>query len=222
MRVYLKVGKGIRASCGVEETRRKGFTLTEVSIAMAVVMILSAVVLPGITNAYYNSILRGTVHEFSGLLQGARTAAVQLNSNIATGKLTEGSRQYLYADINDNGTWENSSVSVNGVNISSEPVVALPRGVSIMFSPEGPGAPSALDAEHTTFNSVQERDIHFDPRGLPFGVETGPPDVVVRDSGFVYYLTDTRPLGHNGWAAVSVTPAGRIKVWYWYGGNWGN
>ncbi len=38
--------------------------------------------------------------------------------------------------------------------------------------------------------------------------------------GFVYYIQQTRAFGAVGWAAVSVTPAGRIRVWTYDGTAW--
>jgi hypothetical protein len=39
-------------------------------------------------------------------------------------------------------------------------------------------------------------------------------------AAYQIFLTDTRPTGSNGWAAVTVSPAGRIRVWMWDGSAW--
>jgi hypothetical protein len=41
-------------------------------------------------------------------------------------------------------------------------------------------------------------------------------------AGFVYYFMDHRPMGRSGWAAVSISPAGRLKRWFWSGSTWVN
>jgi hypothetical protein len=39
-------------------------------------------------------------------------------------------------------------------------------------------------------------------------------------SGFLYYFKDMSQKGSKGWAALSISPAGRIKKWFWSGSNW--
>jgi len=39
-------------------------------------------------------------------------------------------------------------------------------------------------------------------------------------AGFIEYFKDNRIGGSGGWAAISVTPAGRIKRWFWSGSAW--
>jgi hypothetical protein len=39
-------------------------------------------------------------------------------------------------------------------------------------------------------------------------------------TGFIEYFKDNRIGGSGGWAAISITPAGRIKRWFWSGSAW--
>jgi hypothetical protein len=36
----------------------------------------------------------------------------------------------------------------------------------------------------------------------------------------VYYFYDNRPGSQQGWGAMSISPAGRLKKWYWTGSVW--
>jgi hypothetical protein len=36
----------------------------------------------------------------------------------------------------------------------------------------------------------------------------------------VVYFTDTRTVGTPGWAAVTISPAGRVASWIWNGSSW--
>ena len=54
------------------------------------------------------------------------------------------------------------------------------------------------------------QQIYFNARGLPCSMGVGG---VCTPGGFVFYFQDQRPLGTNGYGAVAVTPAGRIRVY---------
>jgi prepilin-type N-terminal cleavage/methylation domain-containing protein len=60
----------------------------------------------------------------------------------------------------------------------------------------------------------------FNSRGLPCLYNS--PTNCPTGGGYVFYFSDTRPLGQSGWAAISISPAGRIKTWYWNGSTWAN
>ena len=56
--------------------------------------------------------------------------------------------------------------------------------------------------------------VSFNPRGLPCKYVAG----VCTTAGFIYYLGDTsRP---SAWTAVSISPGGRVKQWFWNGRVW--
>ena len=82
-------------------------------------------------------------------------------------------------------------------------------------TPTGTGAPPELTSAELSFTAVTS-DPSFNSRGLPCEYVSG----VCTNKGFVYYFKDTRPLGASRWAAVSISPAGRIKRWFWTGTNW--
>ena len=42
------------------------------------------------------------------------------------------------------------------------------------------------------------------------------------NSGLIEYFKDNRIGGSGGWAAISVSPAGRITRWFWNGSAWAN
>ena len=48
----------------------------------------------------------------------------------------------------------------------------------------------------------------------------GTPSGVCTNDGFLYYFKDTSRPGSKGWAALSISPAGRIKKWFWTGLAW--
>lgn len=93
--------------------------------------------------------------------------------------------------------------------------VQLQAPVSRLTTPSGPNAPTALDAATLGF-IPQTGDPSFNTTGLPCVYSGG----LCTNYGFVYYFTDTRPMGQSGWAALSISPAGRLKEWFWNGSAW--
>src|SRR5260370_23299780 len=99
---------------------------------------------------------------------------------------------------------------------STDTQVQLGAPVIQVSTPTG-GSPSVLDSTILGFTPLNSPDLpSFNPRGLPCKYVSG----VCTNNGFVYYFTDIRR--NAGWTAVSISPAGRIKQWFWYGSSWGS
>ena len=56
--------------------------------------------------------------------------------------------------------------------------------------------------------------VSFNSRGLPCKYVSG----VCSTAGFVYYVNDSA--SRNAWTAVSISPGGRVKQWFWNGKAW--
>jgi hypothetical protein len=94
--------------------------------------------------------------------------------------------------------------------------VELEKPIVAFTTPSGTNAPVAI-ADATLGYTPQTGDVSFNSRGLPCA-NLG---LTCPNNGFVYYFKDTRRTGNSGWAAVSISPAGRIKKWFWGGTAWG-
>jgi hypothetical protein len=84
-----------------------------------------------------------------------------------------------------------------------------------MTTPTGPGAPDLIDTTALGY-TAQTGNISFNSRGLPCAYSSG----VCTNYGFLYYFKDTSRMGAKGWAALSISPAGKIKKWFWSGTAW--
>jgi hypothetical protein len=80
-----------------------------------------------------------------------------------------------------------------------------------------------------SFTPIFDRPPAFNARGIPCLVSGSrcTPNINViglgnRIAAFELYLTDTRPVGSNGWATVVLSPAGRTQVFSYNGSNWGS
>jgi len=197
----------MRLETPVRPRRWEGFSLLELMLVAAVLVVLAAMAVPNVVNTVSNIRLRKSMNSLSGLFQDCRATAVKQNKimTVHFGVVAAGGGM---AYVKDAG-------SGAGV-VPADPQVLLGRPVSKIASPSGPGAPTPLDSTILNFTALTI-DPSFNPRGLPCSYSSGS---CTSNVGFAYYFTDARPLGKNGWAAVSISPAGRIKVWYWSGSAW--
>ena len=87
--------------------------------------------------------------------------------------------------------------------------------VMMMTTPSGVGAPSTISTTVLGF-TPETTEPSFNSRGLPCVYASG----TCPNHGFLYYFKDTSQKGSQGWAALSISPAGRIKKWFWNGAAW--
>ena len=189
----------------------RGFSLIELLVVMAVLLIVGAIAAPTVATTIDAYRLRGTLTSVSGLAQRCRLLALKKNSTSHMVVTTNGGVVVMYCkEINDT-----SSLS------ASDPQIEL----STQFSTPGlpTGGATQLDANTmwgssgSTFN--ENSDPYFNSRGLPCNaVSVGTACTTV--TGYVYYLKYTR--GSPRWAALSISPASRIQSWFWNGSSWGN
>ncbi len=193
----------------IKRPRDSGHTLVELMVAIILLMIFAAVAIPNSVTAIANIKLRGTASDFAGLVQKARIAAVQKNTTY-TILFSSTSGNVAYVDLNGNGSFDTGEPSIQlGGNVNN---VSAPGGAS--------GAPTNLDASGGPLGwTATSGNVSFNARGLPCDSTATPCGSNVN---YIYYFEDTRALGGHGWAAVSITAAARVKVWWWNGGSWIN
>ena len=202
--------------------KHSGFSLIELLIVIAIIMVIAAMATPNIMNAINSIRLRSAASEVAGLLQQCRQAAVRGNRYYTIKPATVTGVRAAYVDLNYNNTFDN-------VAPTPEPLIQFPANITVVSA----GAPNIANLRAQCCSTFTEQAAtilpSFNARGLPCVGTSNPPPVNsvcnTRDAGnntvgFIYYMNQTRPFGAVGWAAVSVTPAGRIRVWTYSGSTW--
>jgi prepilin-type N-terminal cleavage/methylation domain-containing protein len=190
----------------------RGFTLLEMMIVLAIMMILAAITVPRFLNIVSDINLRYVATNYSGLLQSARIQSVRKNDfyGIAPTTLPTGDNAYF--------------VHVHALSTSytvGDPL--LPVGARIgVHAGTGSGAPNeaTLTCGTSCTFATSSSSPFFNARGLPCTV-SGSVCTQAPGVGYLTVLSTTSLTGNVSWAAVIVTGGGRIQIWSSDGaGNW--
>jgi type IV fimbrial biogenesis protein FimT len=203
----------------VKAKRSNGFSILELVVAMAIVLIIAAIAVPKVINSIYSMRLRSSAYELSGLMQAARMQAVRDNTYyyVCYGTSSNITRAWITSD----GTCASSSLTAT--------VKQVQFGGNVTIATSGAPSTSNLTGQLSftpTTGAVASANPAFGPRGVPCYVVSSRCDNIVTVSGstqtvsFILYETDTRSSGSNGWAAVTVSPSGRTQVWMYSGSTW--
>ncbi|MGE0406869.1 MAG: Tfp pilus assembly protein FimT/FimU [Candidatus Korobacteraceae bacterium] len=205
--------KGNRVNMTPDNQNRRrrtlGFSLLELMIVAGMGMVIAAVAVPNILRTVANMRLRSAAGSISSIIQDGRVRAIRANRRTAILLVTQNSAQLLCVDEDLDSTCD-----------PTERTAQIPTTVTrLTAAPSGAGAPTTLDST-VGITSPQLASLpSFNPRGLPCLFASG---ACTTNTGFVLYLSGAQPIGNPSWAAVSITPAGRVKVWSWTGSAWGN
>src|SRR5678815_5768742 len=197
---------GFRKPVSEDAGRAAGFSLIEVTVVVMVSLIVGAIAIPNMVAVVSNARLHAGVTSMSGLLQSCRMVAVKEN-------------QTLTAHF---GTIDGKTL-VGYVKVVTDTAPRLPTDlqaeweapVMMMTAPSGVGAPTTVSTAVLGF-TPETTEPSFNTRGLPCMYSGG----TCTNNGFLYYFKDTSRPGGKGWAALSISPAGRIKKWFWTGAKW--
>ncbi len=197
--------------------RALGLSMVELLVVLAIVVCVTVFSLPTMTHMLATAKLRGGMSDLSAFFQAARTEAVKRNTvKFVQFQITSG-RAMAYVD---------DATTSTGLTTTT-PQVWLPIQFSkVNGEPSGAGAPPALDTTTmwgaNSSGSAMTTDpdqTYFSQTGVPCSYSSG---VCNTGVGYLYYFTYSGALGDPTYAALGISPAGRIKTWYWNGSSWGN
>jgi Tfp pilus assembly protein FimT len=186
----------------------RGITLLELILVCAVALCLAAIATPSFLRISYNIRLNSAAANLSGLIQNARIAAAKNNTVYTLSMGTNTACAFNVANNACDGKLPQISFS-STIQLAA----AAPTGAT------GQPTPYSLVGDTSTTTYTNGTTLGYSPRGLPcaYALNTCATPV---GGYFVYYLTDTRPGGVLGWAAIVITSTGRSKVVTWNGGSW--
>jgi Tfp pilus assembly protein PilE len=188
-----------------------GFSLFELAVVLSVGMILTAIAFPRMNNVIAMQKLRGSMTTASSFLQNVRMLAIKKNRTMTAFAFNRTQPPYSLVYWTKEST-DSSSFSPEFSQVEME------APITPLDTPTGPGAPPAItNTELGLLVSPETTAPSFNSLGLPCKFNA-PGDCP--NKAFIKYFKDNRIGGSGGWSAVSITPAGRIKRWFWNGSAW--
>jgi len=175
----------------------RGFSIVELTIVVAIMMILSAFAIPQITTVMRTYQLNSAASQVADSIKFARFEAIRRNVNANCLTVPSGSTWMVGADSNGNGTLDTTERRF----VLSGNMTFLPSA-SVSIAGSLPGVLN-VSAVTTLSASSSTQTITFDPRGAVYFA--GSPTV------YVFYVGAKD--GQQDYRAVVVMPSGQTQVW---------
>jgi prepilin-type N-terminal cleavage/methylation domain-containing protein len=217
----------------MQTDRQRGFTLLEMMVVIGIIMVVSAMTIPKMLQIIDSQKLQSSAQAYAGLLQQARARAVQDNTPYQVLTTTNYGAPMAYVDLSQNQTYNPGGSNPDPAVQLANPIVITDTGAPAGFDTTTflniiplnlETTPAMLDS-----TGASSPGLAFSERGLPCQrtgsgtaacknsttINAGSPPVATTTLvAWVTYMRYTRrsSSGYN-WAAVTVTPAGRIRVW---------
>lgn len=193
----------------------RGFTILEMMITMAVLLVLSALAIPTM-QAVRSARLHQAGADYASFLQNARIEAIQKDSYYSVIPQA-GPPASVFLDLQG-----------NGVFATGDPIIVLPSSVYVRGYGSNPPALANLESVSLASSNDLSLDVTdnptFGPRGLPCkpissgGYTTCPAfSGTVSGTSFITFL-QSEP--DSTWLAVVVNPSARVRVFKYSSGTW--
>jgi len=178
--------------------RGKGFSLVEMVVSLAVLLILSAIAIPTLMRAYRSYLLSDAAARVAGVMKFTRFEAIRKNTVVGFQVKQTGANWLLWTDSNG-----------NGIADPTEPEVVVTNPVTMLGSGSVPGPATIVAALGSaspglTVLSGTNTLVSFDGRGA------------VSFSGsaavYVFYLGNPN-ISDMGARAVVLLPSGIVQTW---------
>lgn len=202
-----------------------GFSMVEMLIVVAIALAIAALAVPSIMATIGNYRVTTSAGAMAALIQETRMRAVRDNKCYSMESTTMGSNGAYYVDLAQTGSY-----TAQPSPTQREELVELSGTVKIVPAANMPAQLTAalIGGPSANFTLDSTDPVSFNARGLPCLMD--PPGCSVATScqmlpsgnqiGFVYYLSAQPPFGPALYKGISVTPAGRVRVWTLSGSNW--
>jgi len=187
--------------------------LAELVVVVAIILIVGGLSIPNLTRAIDTSRIKGAVQTLVSAYQDARILATQKNT----------SYEVLVSPIGIKPAQICIDLDGDGTCGAGDPVTTFPAQVSV----SNLGVPVKLGPGQLTYFTTDTEDSTAPGNGLMWNAlglpcQRSPGGAQCTAKGWVQYLQLQRSNGDVMYAAVTVTPTGRVKTWIFIPSGNGN
>ncbi len=190
----------------------RGFSLVELLVSVVILIILAAIAVPTLLQAYRSYQLSDAASKLSGMMKTTRFSAIRKNTWIVCYVQQNGSAWTVWADLDKDGNVE-----------TTEPQILITGLVQMLDAgsvPPPAAIVTAVGAASPAINvlSPGNAPVGFDQRGARlFGL---PPNFPGTQAVDVFYLGNPA-IADLGFRAIVLLPSGTVQVWRaGVGGPW--
>lgn len=192
---------------------QSGFTLAEMIVVVTIILVVGGMAIPNLTRAIDTSRIKGSAQALAAAYQDARIRATQNDTSYQVLISPPGISQ-ICIDLDGDGTCS-----------AGDPVTSFPAQVKV--SNLGVPVPLSSALLHfpaiTTEQAGGANNLTWNAVGLP--CQRTSPTASCTAVGWVQHLQLLRANGEVMYAAVTVSPTGRVKTWTFIpsgngNGNW--
>lgn len=191
----------------LRKTGEAGFSLLEMIVVVAIFVILVAIAAPSFTRALRRYQLETSARNVANMIQRARYEAIRANRNVTV--IAGGGAPTMYG------------IDFNGNNNLDPGEPRLPFSTPVRMMPGGSGQPAlaTMGPNYAGAQIPNALTISMSLRGTSMRRVTagGQNYFVEANAVYILYLQHQ---SDNSWAAVTVTPGGRVRVWFFGATTW--
>lgn len=215
----------------LRRANQHGVTLVELSMVVIIILIVGAFAIPSILSSLRQARIRGAASDYATILEQARICAIRDNRYYSTYILAGTGITQAYVDMLPKRSGQasgNNGTSIVGASSGSpgDPQITLPPEVVQQAASSAPNTSNLQGQLLSSTTTVTPTDSSvtapiFGPRGLPCTPVSLTGGAVCDSSGGpTAYWTFFQDSKSGSWQAVTITPAGRIKKWFYNGSTW--
>jgi prepilin-type N-terminal cleavage/methylation domain-containing protein len=191
-----------------------GFTLAELVVVITIILVVGGLSIPSLSRAIDNSRLKGAAQTLASAYQDARIRATQGNTSYEVLVSPPGIKPaQVCIDLDGDGTCG-----------SGDPVTTFPMQVTLTNA----GVPVPVDSQLTFLAANTETpsmhgaqdNLAWNARGLPCQRDSASSPCLAK--GWTQHLQLQRSGNDTMYAAVTVSPTGRVKTWIYIPSGNGN
>ena len=203
-----------RQSVPHDRRRERGFSLIELCIVLAILMIVAGMVFINAVTAIRDIRLHQSAVSYANLLQQARIRAVTDDTFYTVQTAISGSNPIAFVDL---------SVGRTGIYAAGDPMMVFSQGVTYMAFSSGPAQANLesqfLPTGQAATVSTTSTTPTFGARGLPCE-PSGSVCPYINGGLATSYIQFLQNTQSGKWEAVTISPAARIRIWSYEGTTW--